>query len=347
LVLIEDLQDARDGGIVAEKILKCLSEPFSIEGHAITISVSIGISIFPDDGTDANILLKNADAAMYRAKREGRNSFEFYTPELTARAAEHVFMENALRLALNKKEFFLVYQPQISLHDGSVSGVEALIRWHHSEQGVIPPSRFIPIAEQLSLMKGIGAWVLGEACKQARHWLDHGVRFGRVAVNLAGSQILQADFLDNVNRALSEAGLSGAYLELEITETFIMDRPDETIERLKELQSQQIKIAIDDFGTGYSSMSYLEKLPIDKLKIDQSFVGGLPEDGDDIAIVDAILALARALKLEVIAEGAENEAQVNLLKEKNCDEIQGYYFSRPLEEPEVTAYLKTHRSWHE
>jgi diguanylate cyclase (GGDEF)-like protein/PAS domain S-box-containing protein len=339
VVLLEDVGTAQNVTLVIHKLLNAFKQPFQLQNQAIYITASIGISLFPDDGQDASTLLRNADTAMYQAKEEGRNTYRFYTQEMMTITFEQMLLENALRKALVRQEFHLVYQPQVDLQSGQVVGLEALLRWHHDELGVVSPAQFIPLAEQSGLIRDIGAWVLRRACHQGRIWLDQGFRFGRIAVNIAGPQIRHNGLLQVVQSALQESGLPPAYLELEVTEGFIMERAMGSIEQLATLRDMGIQISIDDFGTGYSSLSYLKQLPIEKLKIDRSFVRDIPQDSNDMAIAEAIIALGQALNLRVIAEGVETQAQIDFLRSKGCHECQGYFFSQPLTTASVVDWL--------
>ena len=337
VVLLQDIHGTATVAPVACKLIETLKQPFLFEHNEIRVAASIGISLYPNDGHNAALLLRNADAAMYRAKDDGGNGYEFYSPEMTAAAFEHVFMDSAMRSALERDEFRLVYQPQVDLLTGRLLGVEALLRWQHPEQGLIPPAGFIPIAEQTGLIREIGVWVLQNACAQGKRWLDQGFEFGLLAVNVAGRQIHDRDFVAIVEQALADTGLPARCLELEITEGFVMRRADVGVEKLEALRAKGIGIAIDDFGTGYSSLSRLKRLPVDKLKLDQTFVRDIPRDRDDMAICDAVISIARALGLAVIAEGVETEAQAAFLREKHCGMAQGYLFGRPLPPAEVES----------
>lgn len=330
IVLLEDIGNAEHVATVAQKIMDRFTRPFKLAGKLLRVTCSIGISLFPADGDEATILMRNADTAMYRAKENGRNNYQFYSREMTSAAFEKIFIENALRNAIEQNEFRLVYQPQVNLDDGRMSGVEALVRWHHPEQGVIAPTRFIPIAEQSGLIQQIGAWVLNEACRQARRWQDMGLAVGRVAINISGKQIQQACFAGLVESTLQEHDLEPDRIELEVTESFLMEKVDAGLSQLMALHDMGIALAIDDFGTGYSSLTYLKRLPIGKLKIDRSFVSDIPHDSDDMAISEAVIALARAMDLQVIAEGIETEAQAQFLRDRGCFLGQGYLYSRPL-----------------
>jgi len=329
LLILEELRDPQYAGLVARKILETLSEPVRIEQHDIYIGASIGISVFPGDGSDAEALIKNADTAMYRAKELGRNNYQFYTPQLTLLSLERFELERGLRLALEREELLLHYQPQASVDDGRCVGAEALVRWQHPEKGLIAPDRFIPLAEETGLILALGRWVLRAACAQARRWQEMG-RPLRIAVNLSGQQIVHGDIVATVSEVLAETGLAPQWLELEITEGFVLSHAEAGVHALERLKALGIKLAIDDFGTGYSSLSYLKRLPVDRLKIDRSFVQGVPEDRDDAAIVTTIIAMARSLQLEVIAEGVETEAQLAFMRQHGCEEYQGYFLARPL-----------------
>jgi diguanylate cyclase (GGDEF)-like protein/PAS domain S-box-containing protein len=340
VVLLEAVEGATHVAPVARKLIEALKEPFLIEGSSVRVTASIGISLYPDDGNTVAALLRNADAAMYRAKEEGGNSYAFYTAEMTAAAFEHVFLENALRGALERDEFRLLYQPQIDLESGRLLGVEALLRWHHPEEGVIPPMRFIPIAEQTGLILEIGRWVLRCACAQARRWLDQGFEFDWVGVNVAGRQVHDREFVGDVERTLAETGLPASCLELEISENFVMRRADSGVEKLQTLHAKGVGIAIDDFGTGYSCLSHLKRLPISRLKLDQGFVRGIPDEQDDMAICDAVIAMSRALSLAVIAEGVETEDQAAFLSGKGCRVAQGFLFGRPMPPEAIERLLE-------
>ncbi len=337
VILLEQIGDSENTAVAVEKIMKVFDEPFRLDEHQISITASIGISLYPMNGEDASTLLRHADTAMYRAKNEGRNSYQFYTREMTSSAFERVVMENALRGALEREEFQLAYQPQIHLQSGHLTGLEALIRWHHPELGVVAPSKFIPLAEETGLIHDIGAWVLQTACRQGKSWQDKGYDFGRIAVNVARPQLQRSDFLDTVKGVLEQSGLSAANLELEVTEGAVVENTEHAVQQLRALGDLGLRLSIDDFGTGYSSMSYLKLLPIHKLKIDQSFVRDIPFDRNDMAISEAIIALGHALDLHVIAEGVETEPQAEFLSEKGCLEAQGYLYCKPLPAEEIEA----------
>jgi EAL domain-containing protein (putative c-di-GMP-specific phosphodiesterase class I) len=300
---------------------------------------SIGISIYPRDGRNATALLKNADAAMYMAKSEGRNRYHFYSKELTTRACESLALETNLYRALEREELLLHYQPLVSLQSGNIVGVEALVRWQHPEIGMVSPTKFIPLAEENGLIETIGNWVLHTACKQARAWQNDGLTPFRIAVNISERQLRQPDIVNEVRDILEETGLDPCYLELELTENSVMEHAEQALMTLNALRELGITIAIDDFGTGYSSLSYLKRFPVDRLKIDRSFVHDIPRDANDVAIVRAIVTLGHSLNLSVVAEGVETQAQYELLTAVGCDEIQGFLYSKPKTASELLTML--------
>ena len=314
------------------------SRPYLIDGRELRINTSIGISIYPEDGEDGVTLIKNADAAMFHAKERGRNNFQFFTRDMNARASAVLSMETALRRAVEQQQFVLHYQPQVD-SAGRIVGVEALLRWRHPDMGLVLPGQFVPIAEERGLIAPIGEWVLREACRQNRAWQDAGLIAVPVGVNVSALQFRQPDFPQQVAAALRETGLAPEFLELEITESVIMHGAESAIATVRRLKGMGVKMSIDDFGTGYSSLSYLKQFPIDRLKLDQSFVRGLPGNADDLAISSAVLAMAKAMNLKVIAEGVESEAQMQLLFSRHCDELQGYYFTRPLPADELARFV--------
>lgn len=330
VVVLSGVKQIGDSAITAERIMNAMASEFVIQGHSLNVTCSLGISIFPDDGRDGETLVKQADAAMYCAKENGRNNFQFFTQNLNANIVQRLTLENSMRLALQKKEFFLMYQPQLDITTGEISGVEALIRWQHPKLGLVPPNEFIPIAENSGLIVPIGEWVLRAACEQARKWQGEGLPAVPVAVNVSAMQFRHQGFLELVRRVLHETALPPQYLELELTESLILSNADMMLSRLKELKEMGVRLAIDDFGTGYSSFSYLRQFRVHKLKIDRSFVRDVCLDSDDAAITGAIISVAKSLNLKVIAEGVENQEQVSFLRAHHCDEIQGYYFSKPL-----------------
>jgi EAL domain-containing protein (putative c-di-GMP-specific phosphodiesterase class I) len=296
--------------------------------------------MFPDDGNDPDSLLKNADAAMYHAKEQGRNNLQFYSEQLSARNLARVTMERELRAAVDcGDQFELHFQPQIDLRDQSVVGVEGLLRWHHPERGIVSPGLFVPIAEDTRLIVPIGTWVIEEACRQARRWAEAGVGPLRVSINLSAAQIQERGFVELVAAALAESGVPPELLELEITETMMMVDPEDTVTKLNGLKQLGVHLAIDDFGTGYSSLAYLKRFPFDRLKIDQAFIRDIANDADDEAIVTAIIAMARSLGVEVVAEGVETTQQLEFLRQHGCDLIQGYLYSRPLPVVDFAPWL--------
>ena len=339
VVVLEDVLDTNVIAPVAEKILAAFNEPFDLKDNHLHVSSSIGIAIYPDDGGDVTTLVRNADAAMYRAKESGRNNYQFYTEEMTTTAHARVLLESNLRQAVEQQQLVLHYHPQFDLTCGQMTGAEALVRWHHPEMGLVAPDRFIPLAEETGLILSIGEWVLRDACTQAKQWLDEGRSFGTIAVNVSGHQIERGDIVELVRQVLWETRLPAALLELEITESFIMKHPDDAISTLGALKKLGVSLAIDDFGTGYSSLSYLKRLPIDKLKIDRSFVNDVPDGPADAAITRAVIALGKGLSLSVIAEGVENEAQRGFLENEGCNEAQGFLYSQPLVAVELQAFM--------
>ncbi|UVE17404.1 EAL domain-containing protein [Pseudomonas sp. LS44] len=330
IILLPGLHQPADAEHVASKLLRCFGTAFEADEHEFFISASIGISLFPQDGTDVATLIKNADAAMYRSKSKGRNRAEFYTYDLTFQATQRMALEHELRRALERGEFSLYYQPKLALPSRQLIGAEALIRWHHPQLGEVSPDRFIPLAEESGLILPIGDWALQEACRQMSLWLPQHAPFGALSVNLAGSQLRQPRLVQRVASLLSDNGLPPALLQLEITESFIMSQTEEALAILHELKALGLQLAIDDFGTGYSSLSYLKRLPLDTLKIDKSFVQGLPGDPHDAAITRAIIALARSMQLTVVAEGVETAAQEEFLTREGCQQIQGFVVSPAL-----------------
>jgi EAL domain-containing protein (putative c-di-GMP-specific phosphodiesterase class I) len=306
------------------------------------MTASIGISVAPDDAEESGVLLRNADAAMYRAKDQGRNTYQLYSPAMNVSQLERLSIESNLRHALERDEFVVHFQPQVEIRSGRVVGMEALVRWQHPEWGLVSPSRFIPVAEETGLIIPIGERVLRAACAQNRRWQEQGIPPFRMAVNLSARQFQQTDLKAMVARALRDSGLDARWLDLELTESLLMSDADRTVGPLNALHAMGIGLALDDFGTGYSSLSYLKRYPIDTIKIDQSFVRHITTDGDDAAIAIAIIAMATSLKLTVVAEGVETEEQKAFFVEHGCDAIQGYLLSRPLPADEMTAWLRTH-----
>ena len=339
-ILMEDLHKAQDASLLAEKILKSLLEPINIKGHILYISSSIGIALYPEDADDAISLLKYADAAMYKAKDEGRNKFEFYSAEMTRAASKNLLIEASLREALDKEQLEVYYQPQIDGVTDELIGMEALVRWNHPKDGLVSPGVFIPIAEETGLIILIDRWVMQTAIKQVVKWRKDGLNPGKLALNLAMKQLQSKQCTQLITDMLEDAGCKPEWIALEVTEGQIMKNPEQAIVILKEISQMGIELAVDDFGTGYSSLTYLKRLPIDKLKIDQSFVRDLPFDEEDIGISRAIIALSQALYLDVIAEGVETKEQRDFLVENGCRNIQGYFYSKPIPALEMEIFLK-------
>ena len=337
-VLLPEIQRSEDAANIAERIQERLSQPLALDGHEITVTPSIGIAVFPQDGETSEALLKSADMAMYSAKRQGRNLYRFYNAALNEAAHKRLTMETQLRRAIERNEFSLYYQPQLDLPSGRICGVEALARWTNELLGTVPPLEFIPLAEETGLIIPIGEWVLRTACRQAKAW-GCGIDPMRMAVNISVLQFVQPGFTGLVARILEETGLEPAALELEITESLLMKDPEGALRTLRALKNLGVQLAIDDFGTGYSSLSRLKQLPLDRLKIDKGFVCEVDSQPSDAAIATAVIAMAESMGLRVIAEGVESEAQFQFFKAKHCDEIQGYYLSWPLPAAEITTML--------
>jgi diguanylate cyclase (GGDEF)-like protein/PAS domain S-box-containing protein len=341
VVLLSEMEQSEDAAISALRMLQAVAEPHSIDHHDLHVTTSIGVSVYPDDGKDAETLIKNADTAMYQAKENGRQSYQFFKPAMNVRAVERQSIEENLRRALERQEFLLHYQPKINLRTGEITGAEALIRWTHPTRGPVSPAQFIPIAEDCGLILPIGQWVLREACKQARAWVDAGLPLATMAVNISSMEFRDDSFLESVFTTLKETGLDPKSLELELTESVLMKRAESAASVLKTLRASGVQIAVDDFGTGYSSLSYLRKFPIDALKIDQSFVRQITTARDDTTIVTAVISMGRSLNLRVVAEGVETQEELEFLREHQCDEAQGYYFSRPVLPQHFAKLLKT------
>lgn len=329
-LILPNIRSARDAAKVAKQIIKTLKDPFNCSGQEFHVTTSIGIALAPYDGEDTETLLKNADAAMYRAKQQGKNNFQLYAPDMNTQALEQLVLANDLYRALNRKEFLLHYQPQVDLQTGQIVAMEALVRWQHPERGLISPNQFIPLAEETGQINAIGEWVLQTACAQNRVWQEAGLPPMRVAVNLSARQFQQQNLGKLIHRVLTETGLEARYLEVEITETTAMQDVNNTIAVLKELQTMGVHISIDDFGTGYSSLATLKQFPLHTLKVDREFVKDLMTDTKNAALIKAIVALGHGLNLKVIAEGVETSQQWQFLCSVNCDAMQGYFFSKPL-----------------
>ena len=342
IILLNEVRDSDAVARVADKIQQRMNRPFAIGGHTLITSFSIGVAIFPDDGEDFDILLQKADTAMYHAKEAGRNSHRFFTEQMNLQVVEHMNLETQLRQALENQEFVLHYQPQLDLQERTIIGVEALVRWNNPEKGLVPPAKFIPVAEESGLIVDIGAWVLREACRQARAWQDAGLPPFVVAVNLSAIQFKRLDLVNTVINALVLSDLDAQWLELELTESILLQDAEATLDTVHRLKALGLQLSVDDFGTGYSSLAYLKRFAVDKLKIDQSFVRDLVSDPDDAAIVRAIIQMAHSLKLRTIAEGVENKEVCNLLQLFRCDEVQGYWLARPMPADQLEAFVRAH-----
>jgi diguanylate cyclase (GGDEF)-like protein/PAS domain S-box-containing protein len=343
VILSEHAEEPLSSDIV-QRVMDSVAQPVMLGTKEFFVTCSIGVAAYPSDGTPADSLIEHADIAMYRAKKLGRNNFQFYTPAMNEESLERVRIESALRNALDRNEFVLHYQPQVDLKSGRIVGMEALIRWKHPELGMVPPSRFVGVAEDTGLIVPIGAWVMRTACLQNKAWQDAGLGRLRVAVNLSARQFSATDLVPGIEQVLLDTGLEPSCLELELTESLFMSDVTPAVELLHRMKSLGVKLSIDDFGTGYSSFSYLSRFPIDVLKIDRSFVNDISHDANDAAIVASIIALAHNLRLSVIAEGVETAEQLDYLRHQGCDEMQGYYFSRPLPAQEFEQLLRQRRA---
>jgi diguanylate cyclase (GGDEF)-like protein len=337
-ILLAELSDRRGAALVAQKILEAVRHPVTIDEHELYVTTSIGIAVFPDEGMDAESLLKNADRAMYQAKELGRDNFQFASAVQAQPAEGRLAMERALHRALERDELVVHYHPMVEIATGRVVGAEALVRWQHPEQGLVHPEDFIPLAEETQLIIPIGAWVLRTACRQMKAWHDAGHRWLRVAVNLSPRQFEDRELIATVESVLAETGFPPQFLDLEITESTAMQNAELTLAILNRLKEMGIRISIDDFGTGYSSLSYLKRFPIDTVKIDRDFLRDLT--ADDAAIISAVISMARALNLRVIAEGVETEEQLDFLRREQCAEMQGYLYSQPLAASEFEEALR-------
>jgi EAL domain-containing protein (putative c-di-GMP-specific phosphodiesterase class I) len=328
---------------IVQRLMETVAQPVMLGIKEFFVTASIGVAVYPTDGAPADSLIEHADIAMYRAKKLGRNNFQFYTPAMNEEALERVRIEGALRNALDRNELVLHYQPQVDLHSGTVVGMEALLRWQHPELGMVAPNRFIGVAEETGLIVPIGAWVLRTACRQAKAWHDEGFTKLRVAVNLSARQFASPDLISEIETVLADTSLPADSLEIELTESLFMSDVAQAVELMHKMKGLGINLSIDDFGTGYSSLSYLSRFPIDVLKIDRSFVNDISDDVNDAAIVASIIALAHNLKLAVIAEGVETPEQLRYLRHHGCDEMQGYYFSKPLAAHDFETLLRQHK----
>lgn len=339
-IILTEVDEPDDAIPIAQKILGIMSQPFELQNQEVYVGVSIGVSLYPKDGISAEDLLKHGDAAMYLAKKQGRNTFSFYDGSMNASSSERLSMQSSLRRAVENGELLLHYQPQVNLQSGEIVGAEALVRWNHPEMGMVPPGRFIPMAEDTGLIFPIGQWVLHAACAQSSAWQKEGLPDMAIAVNLSAHQFRQLNLVKMTTGVLLETGLDGRFLELELTESAVMQDVDRVIRTLKELKATGVELSIDDFGTGYSSLSYLKQFAIDRLKIDHSFVRDITRDPNDAAITLAVITMAHSLGLNVIAEGVETTGQLDFLRSHGCDEMQGYYFSRPVPANEFECLLR-------
>ena len=339
-ILLTEIEQSEDAAAVAKRILQLLSEPVTLGKEEIYVSASIGIAIFPHDGDDMDTLLQNADTAMYHAKEQGKNNYQYYKKSMHDSAFEKMTLENHLRKALNRSEFQLYYQPQVEAGTGRIVGLEALIRWLSPELGMVSPADFIPLAEERGLIGPIGEWVVHTACVQNREWQLGGLPKMPVSVNISSKQFQRLTIMKIIENALTESGLEPQYLKLEITESAIMEESEVTVRAMQKLNKMGLHFIMDDFGTGYSSLSYLKRFPIDAIKIDRSFIRGLHVDPDDEAIANAIISMAHSLGMKVVAEGVETEAQLAFLRKQGCDEIQGFLFSRPVPAGEIPDLLR-------
>jgi diguanylate cyclase (GGDEF)-like protein/PAS domain S-box-containing protein len=341
LILVHNIQDCHNTPPIVRKIMESLQQPFTLNGQEIYITASIGVAMYPNDGGTADELLKNADAAMHRAKEDfGRGNYQFFCEDMNSRAMHKLMLEVDLRHALEHGEFYLHYQPQVDIKSHVIIGAEALIRWTHPKHGNIPPAEFIPAAESSGVIESIGEWVLQTVCHQHCAWIEAGLAPIRIAVNISARQFLRGDLVEKVARALKNSGMQPEYLELELTESMLMQDVENTVSTLRELKRMGVRLSIDDFGTGYSSLSYLKRFPLDILKIDRSFVADLGTESDDGEIARAIIAMAHALRLEVVAEGVENQQQLDFMRDFHCDFIQGYFYSKPLPVEALARLLK-------
>ncbi|WP_415886413.1 putative bifunctional diguanylate cyclase/phosphodiesterase [Neptuniibacter sp. QD37_6] len=343
-VIIDPLYQLDDAAELARKLIASLETPYDYNGHSLYLNASIGISIYPNDGTEAIELMKNADTAMYQAKKTGGNSFNFYNKGMNKHALTWLELEGDLREALKLKQLSVYYQPQFEISSHELVGVEALVRWHHPKQGLITPDKFIPLAEEKGLIQQLGTQVLETACQQVKTWHDQGATDLLLAVNISAKQLEHQQLPQQVQSVLNKTGFPPQLLELEITESCVLNDPEEAIQQLTQLKHFGLRLALDDFGTGYSSLSYLKRLPLTKLKIDKSFVDGLDEESDDYSICQAIIALGNSLKLTVIAEGVEQQDQIDILTTEGCDQIQGFLFGQPMAAHEFEQqYLNLHQ----
>ncbi|MET0963534.1 MAG: EAL domain-containing protein [Noviherbaspirillum sp.] len=344
VLILSEQPGTRLNFLLLDRIAQTVTESMQFGQKEYFLTCSMGVAAYPGDGADADLLIERADMAMFQAKERGRNNFQFYTADMNARVLERLRIDIALRTALEREEFQLHYQPQLDIESGQVVGMEALIRWHHPDMGMVYPDRFIPVAEETGMIVPIGAWVLRTACRQIRALHEAGFPAMRVAVNLSARQFGRSDLVASIEAALTEAGIAPRFLEIELTESLIMKDVNQAVDILKDLKRLGVTLSIDDFGTGYSSLAYLKRFPIDILKIDRSFVSDITSDPDDAAIVAAIISLAHNLRLQVIAEGVETREQLGYLRDEGCDQMQGYYFSKPVPYEAFLALMLSGRS---
>jgi predicted signal transduction protein with EAL and GGDEF domain len=340
-LVLGSIKEAADAAVAAERLAHTVSADFSLQGRVLNVTCSIGISLYPEHGQDVETLIKHADAALYSSKEQGRNTFRFFAERMNRETLERLTLESSLHSALEKQQLFLMYQPEIDVVSGGITCCEALVRWEHPEIGLIPPDKFIGIAETSGMIVPIGEWVLRTACAHGREWQEASGLAVPVAVNVSAVQFRQEGFCDMVKRVLAETEFAACHLQLELTESLLLSNEDVMFQVLGELRAMGVSLAIDDFGTGYSSLNYLKQLPVSKLKIDRSFIRDLATGSRDAAITAAIINMAKCLNLRVTAEGVENEAQLSLLREYSCDEVQGYFFGKPLTSAELSAKLCT------
>jgi EAL domain-containing protein (putative c-di-GMP-specific phosphodiesterase class I) len=341
VILLSEVAHASDAAISAEKIIAELKKGHRVGKHSLRVTVSIGISTYPDNGTDADTLIKNADTAMYLAKENGRNNYQFFRPDIGFQAVERQSLEGRLRFALERQELLLHYQPKVNPKTGAITSVEALLRWQHPQRGLLLPGQFLTIAEDNGMIVAIGQWVLREACRQTREWLDAGILAVPVAVNISSLEFRSDQFFEGIQVALKNTCLDPRYLELELTETVLMRHAKSTVYALGRFKAIGVRLAVDDFGTGYSSLSYLTRFPIDTLKLDQSFVHDIIAGSDGAIVLSAVITMGRSLKHRIIAEGVETLEQLAFLQAHGCDEGQGYYFSRPVVSQQLAKLLET------
>jgi diguanylate cyclase (GGDEF)-like protein len=338
-IILDRITSMDTVGHLLDSIIKDLNKPYILDSHELYVTPSIGISVYPDDGLESDMLLKYSDAAMYKAKNNGRNNYQFYTEDMTERALERIVLETKLRQSLEKNEMNVYYQVQVDATDDSVIGMEALIRWRHPELGIVSPAKFLPLAQEIGYIIELDEWVMEEGIKQFKTWKENGLNPGILSLNLTPQRLEKESFIPDLKNILNKYEFDTSWLSFEVTESQVMKNQHMAIKTLKEIHDLGIMIAIDDFGTGYSSLSYLKELPIDKLKIDQSFVKDIPHDNDDVEITRTIISMAKGLGLSVIAEGVENEEQKEFLLKHGCNQIQGYLYHKPAIHNEVHEYL--------